>query len=156
MTFDFSEKKKLKITMKKSIDEVLKRNIVTGFAATPSTEDLFQIDEMSPRLGKPEAEKFHSEVASVNYIAKSIKPDECLTINSFLMTRVQSSTEQDMQKFQRLINYVNSTKDIPLCLEMSPGPLEIVANIDSSHARSHGTYRRFYHIRKGSDSSNIN
>ena len=56
------------------------------------------------------------------------------------MTRVQSSTEQDMQKFQRLINYVNSTKDIPLCLEMSPGPLEIVANIDSSHA-SHGDYR---------------
>ena len=139
MTFDFSEKKKLKITMKKSIDEVLKRNTITGFAATPSTEDLFQIDEMSPRLGKPEAEKFHSEVASVNYIAKRIKP-ECLTITSFLMTRVQSSTEQDMQKFQRLINYVNSTKDIPLCLEMSPGPLEIVANIDSSHA-SHGDYR---------------
>ena len=54
--------------MKKSIDEVLKRNIVTGFAATPSTEDLFQIDEMSPRLSKPEAETFHSEVASVNYI----------------------------------------------------------------------------------------
>ena len=53
MTFDFSEKKKLKITMKKSIDEVLKINTVTGFAASPSTEDLFQIDEMSPRLGKP-------------------------------------------------------------------------------------------------------
>ncbi len=87
MTFDLSEKKKLKITMKKSIDEVLKRNTVTGFAATPSTEDLFQIDEMSPRLSKLEAEKFHSEVASVNYIAKRIKP-ECLTITSFLMTRV--------------------------------------------------------------------
>ncbi len=125
--------------MKKSIDEVLKRNTVTGFAATPSTEDFFQIDERLPRLSKPEAEKFHSEVASVNYIAKGIKP-ECLTITSFLMTRVQSSTEQDMQKFQRVINYVNSTKDIPLSLEMSPGPLEIVANIDSSHA-SHGDYR---------------
>jgi hypothetical protein len=141
MTFGFIEKKKLRITMKKSIDEeVLKRNTVTGFAATPSTEDLFQIDEMSPRLSKPEAEKFQSEVASANYIAKRIIP-ECLTITSFLMTRVQSSTEQDMQKFQRLINYVNSTKDIiPLCLKMSPGPLEIVANIDSSHA-SHGDNR---------------
>ena len=39
MTFDFSERKKLKITMKKSIDEVFKRNTVTGFATTPSTED---------------------------------------------------------------------------------------------------------------------
>ena len=60
MTFDFNERKKLKITMKKSIDEVLKRNAVTGFAVTPSTEDLFQIDETSPRLSKPEAENFHS------------------------------------------------------------------------------------------------
>jgi hypothetical protein len=94
---------------------------------------------MSPRLSKPEAEKFHSEVASVNYIAKRID-SECLTLTSFLMPRVQSSTEQDLRKFQRLINYVNSTKDIPLCLEMSPGPLEIVANIDSFHA-SHGDYR---------------
>ncbi len=60
MTFDFNKRKKLKITMKKSTDEVLKRNAVTGFAVTPSTEDLFQIDEMSPRLSKPEAENFHS------------------------------------------------------------------------------------------------
>jgi len=67
-------------------------NNVTGFAATPSTEDLFQIDATSPRLCKSNAEKFHSEVASINYIAKRIKP-ECLTATSYLLTRVRNSTK---------------------------------------------------------------
>ena len=83
--------------------------------------------------------KFHSEVASINYIAKRIKP-ECLTAASFLLTRVRNSTEQDMSKLQRLLNYINATKDVPLCLEMCQGPIEIVVNIDSSHA-THGDYR---------------
>mmetsp|Transcript_16943 Transcript_16943/g.24540 ORF Transcript_16943/g.24540 Transcript_16943/m.24540 type:complete len:377 (-) Transcript_16943:2251-3381(-) len=50
MIFDFTESRKLKITMKKSIDEILKRNNVTSTAVTPSTEELFQIDETSPYL----------------------------------------------------------------------------------------------------------
>jgi len=45
-----------------------------------------------------------------------------------------------MSKLQRLLNYINATKDVPLCLEMCQGPIEIVANIDSSHA-THGDYR---------------
>mmetsp|Transcript_16948 Transcript_16948/g.24556 ORF Transcript_16948/g.24556 Transcript_16948/m.24556 type:complete len:203 (-) Transcript_16948:1686-2294(-) len=59
---------------------------------------------------------------------------------SFLMTRVHNSTEQDWQKLERLLSYVNGTKEIPLCLEMGNNPIEIVANIDSSHA-THGDYR---------------
>mmetsp|Transcript_20889 Transcript_20889/g.28996 ORF Transcript_20889/g.28996 Transcript_20889/m.28996 type:complete len:224 (-) Transcript_20889:815-1486(-) len=84
-------------------------------------------------------EKFHSEVASISYVVKRIKP-ECLPVTSFLMTRVHNSTEQDWQKLERLLSYVNGTKEIPLCLEMGNNPVEIVANIDSSHA-THGDYR---------------
>jgi len=136
MIFDFTESRKLKITMKKSIDEILKRNNVTSTAVTPSTEELFQIDETSPYLDKTMKEKFHSEVASISYVVKRIKP-ECLPVTSFLMTRVHNSTEQDWQKLERLLSYVNGTKEIPLCLEMGNNPVEIVANIDSSHA-THG------------------
>lgn len=139
MIFDFTESRKLKITMKKSIDDILKRNDITGTAVTPSTEELFQIDESSPRLDEMMREKFHSEVASISYVVKRIKP-ECLPVTSFLMTRVHYSTEQDWQKLERLLSYVNGTKEIPLCLEMGDGPLEIVANIDSSHA-THGDCR---------------
>ena len=75
----------------------------------------------------------------MSYVVKRIKP-ECLTVTSFLMTRVHYSTEQDWTKLQRLLNYLSGTQDIPLILEMDDGPIEIVANIDSSHA-SHGDYR---------------
>ena len=139
MVFDFTERRKLKITMKKSLDDILKRNNITGSAVTPTTLDLFQIDEASPRLDESTAEKFHSEVASISYVVKRIKP-ECLTATSFLLTRVHYSTEQDWTKLERLLNYVNATKEVPLTLEMDDGPLEIIANIDSSHA-THGDYR---------------
>ena len=129
----------MKITMKKSLDNILNRNKVTGTAVTPTTEDLFQIDEASPRLDESTAEKFLSEVASISYVVKRIKP-ECLTATLFLLTWVHYSTEQDWSKLERLLCYVNATKDIPLTLEMDDGPLEIVANIDSSHA-THGDYR---------------
>ena len=139
MVFDFTTPRKLKITMKKALEDILKRNKITGRAATPSTPELFSIDAESPRLDKEQAEKFHSEVASISYLVKRIKP-ECLTVTSFLMTRVHYSTEQDWTKLQRLLNYLSGTQEIPLTLEMDNGPIEIVANIDSSHA-SHGDYR---------------
>ena len=75
----------------------------------------------------------------MSYVVQRIKP-ECLTVTSFLMTRVHYSTEQDWTKLQRLLNYLSGTQEIPLTLEMDNGPVEIVANIDSSHA-SHGDYR---------------
>ena len=139
MVFDFTTPRKLKITMKKALEDILKRNKITGRAATPSTPELFSIDAESPRLDKEQAEKFHSEVASISYLVKRIKP-ECLTVTSFLMTRVHYSTEQDWAKLQRLLNYLSGTQDTPLTLEMNEGPIDIVANIDSSHA-SHGDYR---------------
>ena len=42
---------------------------------------------------------------------------------------------QHWDKLQRLLNYLAGTKDIPLTLEMDDGPIEIVANIDSSSTR---------------------
>ena len=71
----------------------------------------------------------------MSYVVQRIKP-ECLTVTSFLMTRVHYSTEQDWTKLQRLLNYLSETQEIPLTLEMDNG----VANIDTSHA-SHGDYR---------------
>jgi hypothetical protein len=44
--------------MKKALEDILKRNKITGRAATPSTPELFSIDAESPRLDKEQAEKF--------------------------------------------------------------------------------------------------
>ena len=55
-------------TRSRCLEDILKRNKITGRAATPSTPELFSIDAESPRLDKEQAEKFHSEVASISYL----------------------------------------------------------------------------------------
>jgi hypothetical protein len=119
MVFDFTERKKLK--MKKSLDDILKRNNITVSAVTPTTPDLFQIDDASPRLKESKAEIFHSEVASISYLVKRIKP-ECLTATSFLLIRVHYSTEQDWAELEQLLNYVNATKTYRLPWKCTMAP----------------------------------
>lgn len=139
MTLDFSHPNKLYVTMGHHIKELIENNKITAKAVSPSTSDLFRIDEQSPVLSEDKRDKFHSIVATASYIAKRIKP-ECLVVTSMLASRVHCSTEQDWDKLQRLLAYINATQDLPLCLEMSEGPVQVVANIDSSHA-THGDYR---------------
>jgi Reverse transcriptase (RNA-dependent DNA polymerase) len=140
MTLDFREPMKLIITMVKHVTDLIKLSGITGTAISPATDDLFAIDENSPLLIEKQRELFHSVVYSALYICKRIKP-EVLTVVSVLASRVTCATEQDWKKLSRMIQYINHTKDIPLCLEMSSDyPIKVVASIDSSHA-THGDYR---------------
>ena len=103
----------------------------------PAEADLFVINDASPALDREKADEFHSVIASISYIAKRIKP-ECLVVTSMLASRVHCATEQDRCKLDRLLAYINSTRDIPLCLEMDKAyPVRISA---TSHA-THGDYR---------------
>jgi hypothetical protein len=140
MTLDYTEPDKLIVTMKNQIDNLLEKTGVKGTAVNPSEADLFTIDINSPKLERKRADEFHSIVATISYIAKRIKP-ECLVVTSMLASRVKSPTEQDWSKLERLLAYINNTRDIPLCLEMDQAyPVRISASIDSSHA-THGDFR---------------
>ena len=140
MTLDYTQPDKLTVTMKNQIDNLLEKTGTKGTAVNPAEADLFIIDATSPSLDKKTKEEFHSIIASMSYIAKRIKP-ECLVVTSMLASRVHCATEQDWSKLERLLAYINSTRDIPLCLEMdSAYPVRISASIDSSHA-THGDYR---------------
>lgn len=140
MTLDYTEPDKLKITMKNQIDNLLEKTGVKAKAVSPSEDDLFDIDETSQLLTIEQKDKFHSIIASISYIAKRIKP-ECLVVTSMLASRVHCATQQDWKKLERLLAYINNTRDIPLCLEMDNSyPVRISASIDSSHA-SHGDFR---------------
>jgi hypothetical protein len=124
----------------KHVHDLIKLSGITGTAVNPADENLFFIDESSPLLSEKQRELFHSLVYTALFIGKRIKP-ECLVVISVLASRVTCATEQDWSKLERLIKYVNNTKHIPLCLEMNESyPVQITANIDSSHA-SHGDYR---------------
>jgi len=78
-------------------------------ASSPSTRRTFEVDEGSPLLGHEEKKYFHSTVAKLLFMVKRARPD-LLTVVSFLCTRVQGATQQDMDKLCRVLGYVKATQ----------------------------------------------
>ena len=83
---------------------------------TPATADLFEVDVDSPRLSKRDSEDFHSNTAKLLFLSKRTRPDICVPV-SFLTSRVQESTEQDMGKLKRVLRYLLGTKHMGITLE---------------------------------------
>jgi hypothetical protein len=133
MLFDFSDLGKVHVTMDGYIDDFLSEFGVTGSAPTPSSNDLFVVDQNAEPLDQPTKDLFHSRVAKVLYCAKRSRPD-LLTTTSFLATRVQEPTVQDLGKLQRLLRYVNGTRDLWLTLEAEEG-WGLFAYIDASYGQ---------------------
>ena len=132
MDLDYSNPGVVKISMQGLTDQVLEDIPVTKTVRTPATVDLFSVNDESKELEKEKKEKFHSVVAKLLYMAKRARPD-ILTAVAFLTTRVQLATEQDWNKHERIIQYLNGTKDLALYLNANDG---IIVNsfIDASFA----------------------
>jgi hypothetical protein len=137
-TFDFSDPGKVRLTMAKYILDMLDLYDVRGDAATPATATLFVVDEKSAQLSPEMKERFHSRVAKILYLAKRVRPDLLMTV-IFLATRVKDPREEDWTKLERLLRYINSTRDIGMVLEASHG-LQILAYVDASFG-VHGDYK---------------
>jgi len=135
MTLDFSTAGQAKITMEHYVSEALKAYDVTGHAKTPAAEFLFEVRE-SPALREPRREEFHSRVAKMLYLAKRVRPD-LLTACVYLASRVQSATEDDWAKLDRLLRYLNSTRELGIVLSAQPGQLQELAYIDASYGVHH-------------------
>jgi len=141
MTFDFSLSGKVKISMEGFIKSVLSLYEVTGTAATPATEHLFDVRQ-SPALSEEDRTEFRSRVAKLLYLAKRVRP-EMLPATVFLATRVQCATDDDMNKLNRLLRYLNGAPDLGVVLsaddDIAGG---VYAYIDASYgvhadAKSH-------------------
>lgn len=131
MTFTYHDGK-VDIRMDDMIEEVLSEMNISAKANTPAKSDLFTIDNGSHPLDQMMSEQFHSVVAKLLYIAKRGRPDILLAV-SFLSTRVQSSTQQDMMKLTRVLAYINSTKELCLTIGIND-PNQIEVFIDASFA----------------------
>ena len=131
MTFDFSAPGKARVHMEGYVRDLIAFLEVTGKAATPAGIDLFSLDPSSPLLPEPEREKFHSVMAKVLYLAKRVRPD-LLTACTFLAGRVQTATEQDNRKLDRMIRYLNCTSELGITFDVS-GELAVTAFIDASY-----------------------
>jgi hypothetical protein len=133
MTLDFSMKYQVKILMVEFVKELFaawekaapkfdnvgfkkvqaKRGRKKKTSAAP--DNLFKINKDSEKLGPLQATAFHHIMAKALYLVKRARPDALLAI-AFLSTRVQSPDIDNWLKLEHLIEYFQSTIDLPLTL----------------------------------------
>lgn len=113
------------------IKDIIDRYSVTGTAKTPATPTLFIIDESSPAAVYAD---FISKVMKLMYLALRSRPDILLPV-TFLASRSSSPTEEDDFKLNRVLMYLNGTKDLALTLRPPrDSPLQMYAYVDASYA----------------------
>jgi hypothetical protein len=118
------------ISMTSYLKGVLDELEVKGTVTTPATANLFMVNKKSPALSIQKAKQFHTTVAKLLYLAKRARVDVLLTV-AFLSTRVKSPTEEDQSKLERLLKYLNGTREQVLVLQPS-GDEAIAGYIDAS------------------------
>jgi hypothetical protein len=135
MTFDFSEKGKVKIDMadyiEGMIDEFPMELNENDTAPTPAADDLFN-EGNGKKLDKERKEIFHTFVAKGLFACKRARPDIHTAIAA-LCTRVKDPNEDDWRKLIRLIKYLNGTRKDKLIL-FTDNPHVIKWFVDSAFA----------------------
>lgn len=130
MNFNF-DNTSVKIMMPKYIQTIIEETGINGTSETPATGNLFEIKD-SPALEVELREIFHTRVAKLLYLAKRIRGDILLPVN-FLCTRVSAPTEQDWEKLEKILKYLNGTKMYGLNLECSAA-MQLTGYIDAAYA----------------------
>ena len=137
MTFDFSTRGEVKITMFDYVKEIVSQfakfdSSVTKTALTPAAEHLFQINDDATPLPKDEATVYHNFVAKSLFLTKRARPDISTAV-AFLTTRVKGPDVDDWKKLTRMIRYLRGTPELPLILR-ADGTSIIKWWADGSHA----------------------
>jgi hypothetical protein len=129
---DFSEKGVVKLTMEKFMKDLFEKFPTDELAPNPALPNLFTISNDEELLQRCEREAFHSCVAKLLYLAKRVRPD-ILTPVAYLTTRVSNPSFEDWKKMNRVLKYLNSTKDFGV--KIKPGKdICIEAYVDASFA----------------------
>ena len=131
MTMNFATAGSVRIGMSNLINEYIRDYGVTGSAACPANSNLFIISENSTLLDDDDKKLFHTKAAKLLYMAKRARPD-LDPLAAFLVTRVQSPTEEDLKKLLHGEKYLNQT--ITLEYVINPIDLQVGASVDASFA----------------------
>lgn len=132
MVFDLTTLGEARVTMTGFVDEMLKECGITGKARTPATEGLFDVRLDVETVTEQQRVTFHRCVAKLLYLAKRARPD-CLTAVSFLATRVNRCTTDDLVKLQRLLRYVYATKERGVVFSPGESGIEVSVLIDAAY-----------------------
>jgi len=129
MTFDFTIKGVVKISMIEYIDEIIQawddacKEFDDGYKTvlycnkihTAAPDDLFKINVDETKLSQSQAKAFHNIVAKALYAARRSRPDTALAV-AFLTTRVRDPDVDDWRKLKHHIVYFRATRELPLVL----------------------------------------
>ena len=123
LKFDFSTPKIVKITMLEYVHEIVESwdkdgyEVVSGRKriATAAPDNLFKVDEDAMKLDQAMAKEFHNITAKGIYVTKRARPNISLAI-AFLTTRVEGPDIDDWRKLCHMVEYLRSTRDLPLIL----------------------------------------
>ena len=131
MTFDFSTPGKVGVYQLGYINTILEETATTEFAHCPATDNLRITDSNASLLSPTQRDEFHSTVAKLLFLAKRTRPDILLPIQ-YLTTRVLHADVNDKLKLERVLKYLNSTRNLGLILS-SNNPMELLAFIDAAY-----------------------
>jgi Reverse transcriptase (RNA-dependent DNA polymerase) len=117
MNIRYTEERTAVVTMKQYLQEALDEcgMDITRAAATPARKNLFEVDTTSELLKKDDSERFHRVVAKLLYVSIRARMD-ILLANGFLSTRVSKSTQQDLRKLRRMLEYIKGSIDLEYTL----------------------------------------
>ncbi len=87
---------------------------------TAAPLNLFVVDEDSAKLPEKQKAAFHNVVAKALCVAKRAQPNIAVSV-AFLTTRVHCPDVQDWVKLRHLVEYLQSTVDLPLTLGATSG-----------------------------------
>ena len=117
MVLDYEKEGEVKVDMTAYVDKMIEQfnhPLKDGYKS-PANENLFKVNEKSPKLKKDKTEEFHTNVAKALFLCKRARPDIQPTV-AFLCTRVKQPTIEDWSKLLRLMSYLKSTKNEVLTL----------------------------------------
>ena len=136
MKFKYGKNQELTIDMKDYVKEMLDE-FPTKFtkndtAVNPGSTGLF--DEGNTRkLDEKQADLFHSIVAKALFLSKRARLD-IQPVVAVLCTRVSNPTTSDWIKLERLMKYLNGTKEMVLTISAKDGVQNIIWYVDASFA----------------------
>ena len=129
MELDFTSSRKVSVSMKKMVQEIIDECNVDTVATSPASNYLYKVNTQCKALEQYKRERFHSKLL---YLSKHGRPD-ILTAVCFLTTRVLCADEDDWKKLERVVAYLRGTTNLVMVLEASE--IETIhAFIDASHA----------------------
>ncbi len=112
MILDFTEPGVLRIDMRDYVKGMIDNfsEKLSGKTKGPWNENLFKVDESSPKLENEETKFFHTFTMKAMFVCKRGRQDIQPAV-AFLSTRTREPTMQDWNKLIKMMNYLNATKE---------------------------------------------